>query len=45
MVLYSRALGAVSRGIGDPVQARTSEVLCAVMVLSICQVSFFSLGV
>lgn len=40
MAMYSRALGAVSSGIGDPVQSRSSEVLCAVMVLSICQVSF-----
>lgn len=44
MGMYSRALGAVRTALGNEVQARSSEVLAAVMVLSICQVCVYLIG-
>ena len=38
IVKHSRALSALSMCLNDPVQASSSETLCAVMLLLICQV-------
>lgn len=37
--LYGQALGALQRSLNHPVEWRTSEVLCATMVLGIFEVS------
>ena len=38
LVKHSRALNALRVCLDDPAQARTSETLCATMILSICEV-------
>jgi hypothetical protein len=38
LVKYSRALNQLKEHLSDPVKARTSETLCAVMLLLACQV-------
>ncbi|KAL9614967.1 MAG: hypothetical protein Q9167_000609 [Letrouitia subvulpina] len=38
LVKHSRALNALQRCLNDPIKARSSETLCSVMLLSICEV-------